>query len=108
MVNSNYWSTTSTTSLVALCIQEKTEKRRYIYYPTLTFCGCLFNMLFYLAFHFAGRLKFNSETVALIKYKGEDLELPFFDFIKVATATNNFSLDNKIGEGGFGPVYKVN
>jgi hypothetical protein len=39
--------------------------------------------------------------------KKEDLELPFFDFGTLACATNNFSTDNKLGEGGFGPVYKV-
>ncbi|XP_024989780.1 G-type lectin S-receptor-like serine/threonine-protein kinase At4g27290 [Cynara cardunculus var. scolymus] len=33
-------------------------------------------------------------------------ELPFFSLYKVAKATDNFSIDNKIGEGGFGPVYK--
>ncbi|KAF6159076.1 hypothetical protein GIB67_032693 [Kingdonia uniflora] len=37
--------------------------------------------------------------------KGE-LEFPSFDFLSIATATNNFSIDNKLGEGGFGPVYK--
>lgn len=36
---------------------------------------------------------------------GEDL--PFFDFRTIANATNNFSNNNKLGEGGFGPVYKV-
>ncbi|XP_056167193.1 G-type lectin S-receptor-like serine/threonine-protein kinase At4g27290 [Syzygium oleosum] len=36
----------------------------------------------------------------------EDLELPLFDLSTVAIATNNFSTDNKLGEGGFGPVYK--
>ncbi|KAJ7948541.1 S-receptor-like serine/threonine-protein kinase [Quillaja saponaria] len=36
----------------------------------------------------------------------EDLELPLIDLSKIATATNNFSMDNKLGEGGFGPVYK--
>ncbi|KAJ7948550.1 S-receptor-like serine/threonine-protein kinase [Quillaja saponaria] len=36
----------------------------------------------------------------------EDLELPLFDLSKIATATNYFSMDNKLGEGGFGPVYK--
>ncbi|KAK5844629.1 hypothetical protein PVK06_000769 [Gossypium arboreum] len=36
----------------------------------------------------------------------EDLELPVFDFATIATATNNFSSDNKLGQGGFGPVYK--
>ncbi|RHN45909.1 putative protein kinase RLK-Pelle-DLSV family [Medicago truncatula] len=33
-------------------------------------------------------------------------ELLKFDFQKVATATNNFDLSNKLGQGGFGPVYK--
>ncbi|KAA8523794.1 hypothetical protein F0562_010217 [Nyssa sinensis] len=37
----------------------------------------------------------------------DDLELPLFDFTTIATATNNFSLDNKLGEGGFGHVNKV-
>lgn len=37
----------------------------------------------------------------------EDLELPLFDLATISTATNNFSFENKIGEGGFGPVYKV-
>ncbi|KAF8411264.1 hypothetical protein HHK36_003811 [Tetracentron sinense] len=36
----------------------------------------------------------------------EDLELPLFDIGTVSAATNNFSFANKIGEGGFGPVYK--
>ncbi|XP_055809389.1 G-type lectin S-receptor-like serine/threonine-protein kinase At4g27290 isoform X2 [Solanum dulcamara] len=35
-----------------------------------------------------------------------DLELPFFDLATVARATDNFSVNNKLGEGGFGPVYK--
>ena len=34
-------------------------------------------------------------------------ELPFFKFSSIATATNNFSEENKLGQGGFGPVYKV-
>ncbi|XP_034905935.1 G-type lectin S-receptor-like serine/threonine-protein kinase At4g27290 [Populus alba] len=36
----------------------------------------------------------------------EDLELPLFQFTTIANATNGFSFNNKIGEGGFGPVYK--
>ncbi|KAL4628691.1 hypothetical protein ACB092_05G258200 [Castanea dentata] len=36
----------------------------------------------------------------------EDLELPLFDLETVSAATDNFSLKNKIGQGGFGPVYK--
>ncbi|KAI3809973.1 hypothetical protein L1987_19578 [Smallanthus sonchifolius] len=38
--------------------------------------------------------------------KKDDLELPLFDFNTIANATNNFSDESKLGEGGFGPVYK--
>ncbi|PRQ59821.1 putative transferase, protein kinase RLK-Pelle-RLCK-IV family [Rosa chinensis] len=36
----------------------------------------------------------------------EDMELPLFDFTTIADATDNFSSNNKLGQGGFGPVYK--
>ncbi|KAL5736152.1 hypothetical protein ACOSQ2_030940 [Xanthoceras sorbifolium] len=36
----------------------------------------------------------------------EEMELWVFDFNTIAKATDNFSNDNKLGEGGFGPVYK--
>ncbi|ESW05079.1 hypothetical protein PHAVU_011G150200 [Phaseolus vulgaris] len=35
-----------------------------------------------------------------------DTDLPTFDFSVLASATGNFSIENKLGEGGFGPVYK--
>ncbi|KDO38917.1 hypothetical protein CISIN_1g0438202mg, partial [Citrus sinensis] len=35
-----------------------------------------------------------------------DLELPLFELATIANATDNFSINNKLGEGGFGPVYK--
>ncbi|KAJ4895617.1 G-type lectin S-receptor-like serine/threonine-protein kinase [Raphanus sativus] len=33
-------------------------------------------------------------------------DLPLFEFKVLATSTDNFSLINKLGQGGFGPVYK--
>ncbi|XP_041025115.1 receptor-like serine/threonine-protein kinase SD1-8 isoform X2 [Juglans microcarpa x Juglans regia] len=36
----------------------------------------------------------------------DDLELPLFDFVTVVMATENFSDKNKLGQGGFGSVYK--
>ncbi|XP_020091493.1 receptor-like serine/threonine-protein kinase SD1-8 isoform X2 [Ananas comosus] len=35
----------------------------------------------------------------------EDLDLPTFDLGVILDATDSFALANKIGEGGFGPVY---
>ena len=34
-------------------------------------------------------------------------ELPLFNFEMLVSATNNFHLSNKLGRGGFGPVYRV-
>ncbi|CAJ1978639.1 unnamed protein product, partial [Sphenostylis stenocarpa] len=40
------------------------------------------------------------------KNKKDNIDLPIFDFLSISKATNNFSQSNKLGEGGFGPVYK--
>lgn len=39
--------------------------------------------------------------------QNEDMELPIFSLSTIVTATDNFSFNKKLGEGGFGPVYKV-
>ena len=44
------------------------------------------------------------EEQALLK---DSSELHLLDFSKLAVATDNFNEINKIGAGGFGPVYKV-
>ncbi|CAN6545548.1 unnamed protein product [Malus baccata var. baccata] len=38
--------------------------------------------------------------------QNEDMELPLFDLMTVVSATSNFSIENKLGEGGFGSVFK--
>ncbi|WOL07648.1 receptor-like serine/threonine-protein kinase SD1-8 isoform X1 [Canna indica] len=40
------------------------------------------------------------------KAESKDLDLPVFHLSTIIDATVNFSIDNKLGEGGFGPVYK--
>ncbi|XP_061358120.1 G-type lectin S-receptor-like serine/threonine-protein kinase At1g11410 isoform X2 [Gastrolobium bilobum] len=36
----------------------------------------------------------------------QNSDLPFFDLSSIAAATDNFSIANKLGQGGFGSVYK--
>ncbi|XP_031123635.1 G-type lectin S-receptor-like serine/threonine-protein kinase SD1-1 [Ipomoea triloba] len=45
----------------------------------------------------------NEESLELL---GDSIELPMIGFDELVAATNNFSDDNKLGAGGFGPVYK--
>lgn len=35
------------------------------------------------------------------------IDVPFFSLESILAATDNFSEENKLGRGGFGPVYKV-
>jgi hypothetical protein len=37
----------------------------------------------------------------------KDQDLPFFSFSAIKTATDYFAEANKLGEGGYGPVYKA-
>ncbi|CAH1448383.1 unnamed protein product [Lactuca virosa] len=48
----------------------------------------------------------NDGSVVPNKREMDELELPLFDFSTLVTATNNFSNANKLGQGGFGCVYK--
>ncbi|KAK9209464.1 hypothetical protein WN944_001830 [Citrus x changshan-huyou] len=48
----------------------------------------------------------NRETDQENEDQNIDLELPLFELATIANATDNFSINNKLGEGGFGPVYK--
>lgn len=47
------------------------------------------------------------EAVRNWRMEGNSSELSLFEFSQIADATSNFSEGNKLGEGGFGRVYKV-
>ncbi|KAG5407167.1 hypothetical protein IGI04_013286 [Brassica rapa subsp. trilocularis] len=46
------------------------------------------------------------DRVSSRRQEEEDPELPFLDLEVISEATCGFSDDNKLGQGGFGPVYK--
>ncbi|XWS18265.1 hypothetical protein CRYUN_Cryun32bG0028800 [Craigia yunnanensis] len=48
----------------------------------------------------------SSPTRAEDPLNERNTELPLFNLGTIASATNNFSSDNRLGQGGFGPVYK--
>jgi hypothetical protein len=44
------------------------------------------------------------------EFREEDekgIDVPFFDLESIRVATDNFSDANNLGQGGYGPVYKV-
>ncbi|RDY05071.1 G-type lectin S-receptor-like serine/threonine-protein kinase, partial [Mucuna pruriens] len=63
---------------------------------------------FYLIYRARRRITESSNIIEDQNRGGteDDLDLPLLDLSTIVTATDNFSIENKIGEGGFGPVYK--
>ncbi|CAA7020844.1 unnamed protein product [Microthlaspi erraticum] len=51
------------------------------------------------SFYFEDSFKFDED-------EDRNRELPLFELNTIAAATSNFSFQNKLGAGGFGPVYK--
>lgn len=49
----------------------------------------------------------NMVNTAGAKNKSTEYWFPFFSLASITAATDNFCEENKLGEGGFGPVYKV-
>ncbi|XP_028204119.1 G-type lectin S-receptor-like serine/threonine-protein kinase At4g27290 isoform X1 [Glycine soja] len=52
------------------------------------------------------RRRTTTDLVAGHRNHNEDQAPPLFEIDTILAATNNFSIENKIGEGGFGPVYR--
>lgn len=64
--------------------------------------------LFHIILTCSGPVQLNSiNAAATDREESQDFDLPLLDFVQIANATDNFSYSNKLGEGGFGAVYKV-
>ncbi|KAL8045299.1 hypothetical protein ABFX02_08G104700 [Erythranthe guttata] len=84
-------------------LENKKKRRGKLILISAVVVGVVVCALLFLAILVIIRRKRKAE-----ERKNEDLELPSFKFAMVAAATNNFSKENIIGEGGFGLVYKGN
>ncbi|ESW05107.1 hypothetical protein PHAVU_011G152400 [Phaseolus vulgaris] len=66
-----------------------------------------FVIVFIFSYVYWRKRKLREKTSEENKDEGceEDFELSSFDFSTIVRATNNFSSDKRLGQGGFGPVY---
>ncbi|XP_059661592.1 G-type lectin S-receptor-like serine/threonine-protein kinase At4g27290 isoform X2 [Cornus florida] len=88
------------------------RRARIIVIPILLMVVVLLGLL--LLLHFlrrrklkrGGPIRLNQDRDYADENERRDIELPLLDFETIVNATNNFSIYNKLGEGGFGPVYK--
>ena len=64
------------------------------------------SLILHSILHFAAYIEHNSKGGENNEGQ-EHLDLPLFNLATLLNATNNFSDENKLGEGGFGLVYKV-
>ncbi|KAL8157011.1 hypothetical protein AgCh_001931 [Apium graveolens] len=67
--------------------------------------------LLYLNLEISSKQNADSDGITTSSTEGSEqkvFNLPHFSFSSISAATNSFSSANKLGEGGFGPVYKGN
>ena len=53
-----------------------------------------------------GKTKLRERNMQVSDEEGSG-EMHYFSLTTILAAINNFSEDNKLGQGGFGPIYKV-
>ncbi|KAJ9540869.1 hypothetical protein OSB04_027375 [Centaurea solstitialis] len=76
---------------------DKQERDAHIYYLCIYF---IYNEVTCIIFVFHILKAFLNED------QKQDVELPLFSLSEIVKATDNFSTNNKLGQGGFGAVYK--
>nr|XP_027123995.1 G-type lectin S-receptor-like serine/threonine-protein kinase At1g67520 [Coffea arabica] len=83
-------------------MKSKTWKVKLSVGALVTFLGAL--ALLYLFCKLQSRMRHHKGNFQ--QPERRDDESPIFEFTSIQIATNHFSDENKLGQGGFGPVYK--
>ncbi|XP_057538243.1 uncharacterized protein LOC130815779 [Amaranthus tricolor] len=93
------------------------SRKRNIIVPVIIIIGTtIITAIFYFLWRWKsnknGKRVTSKETFLhnIIEASGNEVEFqdcPLFEFEKLVVATNNFKEKNKLGQGGFGPVYKI-
>ncbi|OEL18971.1 Cysteine-rich receptor-like protein kinase 19, partial [Dichanthelium oligosanthes] len=73
--------------------------------PLLALFICVL-VYFALRRHIKGEMNALEDEALIWGLEGRSSEFTIYDFSQVLEATDNFSEENKLGQGGFGPVYK--
>ncbi|EYU31793.1 hypothetical protein ABFS82_11G036400 [Erythranthe guttata] len=84
--------------------EEQRNKRQLVVILLPTTIAAILLLLGTGIYFLKRKLKVKGESVS--GKRNECSNLQAFKFAQIVTATNNFSCENKLGEGGFGPVYK--
>nr|KAJ0217262.1 hypothetical protein LSAT_V11C300118680 [Lactuca sativa] len=88
-------------------ILQKGEKTRKLMYLTNSGSRDMNRDYLDLQFQDNGRNVRNLADPGILSAEDrKGIDVPFIDFNTILSATENFSLSNKLGQGGFGPVYK--
>ncbi|XP_048317901.2 G-type lectin S-receptor-like serine/threonine-protein kinase At1g11410 [Ziziphus jujuba] len=69
-------------------------------------CVTIFFSITFFAYWFCKRKRKESSKEKKLDESERHSDLPFFDLRTLITATDNFSATKKLGQGGFGSVYK--
>ncbi|KAM0010028.1 putative protein kinase RLK-Pelle-DLSV family [Helianthus debilis subsp. tardiflorus] len=80
------------------------RKKRAVMVVTLSISAVLTLLGLVLALYIRRKWKKRSDAESSSQMGSADVTL--FSLSKISRATNDFMVDNKLGEGGFGPVYK--
>ncbi|GMN64563.1 hypothetical protein TIFTF001_033631 [Ficus carica] len=89
----------SESEIKAIRDANKEKVRKIILSVSLTSGTCIFGVVLWCT---TRKLRKRAKG----KSNNEDLDFPTFDLATIIAATNDFSPENMIGVGGFGPVYK--